>query len=88
LTKKKLEFHDYLSTVKANSLFFLSFQLFRCHKAFLASNSEAFDKMLYGYFKETNVDRDFEICMSETSPDVFDLAMRCSNFNHSFKLWN
>jgi BTB/POZ domain len=43
---------------------------------FLASSSEVFEKMLFGSFKEATVDRDFEICISKTSPDVFDLAMR------------
>jgi len=35
-----------------------------------------FEKMLFGSFKEATADRDFEICISKTSPDVFDLAMR------------
>lgn len=52
------------------------FQIFKCHKIILASCSEVFETMLFGSFKEANVNRDFEICISKTSPDVFDLAMR------------
>jgi BTB/POZ domain len=61
------------------------FQLFRCHKAFLASNSEAFEKMLFGSFKEANAHRDFEICILDFSPAVFELAMRYINFSFCFK---
>lgn len=50
--------------------------MFRCHKVVLASCSEAFEKMLFGKFKEGSGDRDFEIVLDKTSPDVFDLAMR------------
>jgi hypothetical protein len=42
----------------------------------LATCSEVFDKMLFGSFKEANNDRDDEITLMETSPEVFDLAMR------------
>jgi BTB/POZ domain len=55
-----------------------TFQIFRCHKVFLASSSEAFEKMLFGAFKEGSVDRDYEICITKTSPVIFDLAMRYS----------
>jgi hypothetical protein len=35
-----------------------------------------FEKMLFGSFREATADQDFEICLTKTSPDVFDLAMR------------
>lgn len=52
------------------------FQVFRCHKLLLATCSEAFAKMLFGFFREAAVDRDYEISITKTSPEVFDLAMR------------
>jgi hypothetical protein len=42
----------------------------------LASSSKAFEKMLFGSFKEATVDIDFEICISKTLPEAFELAMR------------
>lgn len=55
---------------------FCYFQLFRCHRIFLATSSEAFEKLLYGSFKEGNKDRDYEIVFSNVSPQVFEMAMR------------
>ena len=51
-------------------------QIFRCHKVFLATCSEVFERMLFGSFKEANKDRDYEIVLTKTSPGVFDLVMR------------
>jgi hypothetical protein len=42
----------------------------------MASCSEVFEKMLFGTFKEATVDCDYEIILSKTLPEVFDLAMR------------
>lgn len=52
------------------------FQVFRCHKNILALCSEAFEKLLFGRFKEATADRDYEIVLDKTSPYVFELAMR------------
>lgn len=50
--------------------------MFRGHRIILAGRSKVFEKMLLGSFKEATVDRDYEIHITKTSPDAFDLAMR------------
>ncbi|CAB3388593.1 Hypothetical predicted protein [Cloeon dipterum] len=51
-------------------------QIFRCHKLVLAAKSEAFAKMLMGYYRKGHLGRDEPIAFDDCNPITFDLAMR------------
>ncbi|CAB3377938.1 Hypothetical predicted protein [Cloeon dipterum] len=52
-------------------------QIFKCHKVILARASGFFANLLYGTFKETNLDKDDPMeHYGNVRPEAFDLAMR------------
>ncbi|XP_065335124.1 uncharacterized protein LOC135936291 [Cloeon dipterum] len=52
-------------------------QIFKCHKVILARASGFFANLLYGTFKETNLDKDDPMeHYGNVGPEAFDLAMR------------
>jgi BTB/POZ domain len=54
----------------------LGFQEFKCHKLVLSLASSVFDAMLFGHFREAQLEPDEPILLDKVSPQAFRCAMK------------
>jgi hypothetical protein len=54
----------------------LGFQEFKCHKLVLSLASSVFDAMLFGHFREAQLEPDEPILLDKVSPKAFRCAMK------------
>jgi hypothetical protein len=67
-----LDFHEVYVLKKCA----LGFQEFKCHKLVLSLVSKVFDAMLFGHFREAQLEPDEPILLDKVSPQAFRCAMK------------